>query len=354
MIGFFRKGSGKAGLPPGTLVHVGEKRAEKVRIDMVGYDKDGVERKSDIPASECRALIGRFNVVWFNITGVHDVDVIGEFGKGMGFHPLLMEDIVHTGQRPKLEDFGEYLFVVLKMLRYDTEAGGLHVEQVSLIIGPGYVISFQETKGDVFDPVRERIQKGKGKLRTLGSDYLAHALMDSIIDNYFVILERFGEITEELQDAVLSEPTPETLKAIHETKRDALFLRKSVWPLREAIRSLEGSESTLMTPAVAPYLRDLYDHTIQVIDGVETIREMISGIMDVYLTNVSNRMNEVMKVLTVIATIFIPLTFIVGVYGMNFKYMPELDWPWAYPLVWLIMVGIGVVMVVLFRKKMWI
>ena len=350
----FKRVSKKIGLPPGTLVHIGEKKTEKVEMDLIDYDQLQFQEKASVTVEEAIPFKEKPTVTWLNVTGVHDVKIIEQIGKAFNIHPLILEDIVHTGQRPKLEDLENYIFFVLNMLTYDKERDTLVVEQVSLILGAHFVISFQETDSNVFKPVRERIRNAKGRIRKLGSDYLAYALIDAIVDNYFLILEHFGEKIEALQEDVLSVPTPETLQIIQATKRDMIFLRKSVWPLREAISVLYRGESPLIADGVIPYLRDVYDHTIQVIDSIDTFRDMISGTLDVYLSSVSNKMNEVMKVLTIIATIFIPITFIAGVFGMNFKYMPELEWRWAYPVVWLVMLAIGIAMLIGFRRRKWL
>ncbi|MCJ7687321.1 MAG: magnesium/cobalt transporter CorA, partial [Desulfobacteraceae bacterium] len=260
----------------------------------------------------------------------------------------------HTGQRPKMEDLGDYIFIVLKMLMPAKTEGDFDAEQVSLILGSNFVISFQEKQGDVFNTIRERIKMGKGRIRKTGSDYLAYTLLDAIIDNYFVILEDVGEKIETMQEEVLANPDPSILKVIQDTKRNMIFLRKSVWPLRETISNLERGESSLIGDSVGPYLRDVYDHTIQVIDTVETFRDTISGTLDIYLSSLSNKMNEVMKVLTIIATIFIPLTFIAGLYGMNFKFMPELEWKWSYLVIWIVFLVVGALMLIGFRRKKWL
>ena len=350
----YKRSSKKAGLSPGTLVHIGEKKTEEVNISMMDYDESQIQEKGAATVGECLPFKEKPTVTWVNVTGIHDIKVIEEFGKAFNIHPLLLEDIVHSDQRPKLEDYDDYLFIVLRMLRYDETKEELQSEQVSLILGPNFVISFQEREGDVFDPVRARIRNGKGKVRKMGCDYLTYALIDSIVDNYFLVLEKYGEKIEILQEEVLSHPTPDTLQVIHATKRDMIFLRKSVWPLREAINALQRGESALISDNVIIYLRDVYDHTIQVIDSIETFRDMISGTLDVYLSSVSNKMNEVMKVLTIIATIFIPLTFIAGIYGMNFKYMPELEWHWSYPMIWVVIIVLGVLMLIGFKRKKWL
>jgi magnesium transporter len=294
-------------------------------------------------------------MTWIDVDGLHDVEMLGELGECFGLHPLVVEDILNTEQRPKLDDYGEYIFVVLKSLYHvDEESGEPAIEQTSLVLGPNYVLSFQEREGDEFDPIRDRIRANKGRVRKASVDYLAYAPIDLIVDQYFVVLERFGDRIESLEEELVADPTTETLQVIHHLKRELIFLRKSVWPLREVIGALERAESTLIHESTDLYLRDAYDHTIQVIDAVETFRDMLSGMLDIYLSSVSNRMNEVMKVLTIIATVFIPLTFIAGLYGMNFKSMPELNWPWAYPLVWGIMIIIAASMVIYFRRKRWL
>jgi magnesium transporter len=344
----------KMGLPPGTLVHVGEKKAEKVRISIIDYDEAHVEEKEAKTVEECFPFKDKPSVTWINVDGLHEVNLIEQLGAHFGLHPLLLEDILHTEQRPKLEDHEAYLFVVLKMFYYNGEAREIEAEQVSLILGQDFVISFQEREGDVFKYVRERIRNSKGRIRKVGADYLAYALIDAIVDNYFIILEKLGETIESLEEELVTNPMPETLQTIHHLKREMIFLRKSVWPLREVISALERGESELIQESTDVYLRDLYDHAIQVIDSVETFRDMVSGMLDIYLSSVSNKMNEVMKVLTIIATIFIPLTFIAGIYGMNFQYMPELGWRWGYPAVWFVIGMILIVMVVYFRRKGWL
>ncbi len=259
-----------------------------------------------------------------------------------------------TEARSKLEDFDDYIFIALKMLSHSEKEDEIQAEQLSLVLGSNFVISFQERKGDVFDPIRQRIGTGKGRIRKMGADYLAYALIDTIVDNYFIIPEKIGEKLESIEEELVTNPTSQTFQAIHSLKRQLIFLRKSVWPLREVVRGLEGVESALIHESTNIYLRDVYDHTIQVIDTIETSRDMLSGMLDIYLSSISNRMNQVMKVLTIIATIFIPLTFIAGIYGMNFKFMPELELFWAYPLVLIAMTAIAISMLIYFRRKKWL
>ncbi len=346
--------SQKAGLPPGTPIHIGNRRADGTKITMLDYDETKFQELEVQIVEECLPFRDSPTVTWINVDGIHQVDILERFGECFGLHPLVVEDIVNTEQRPKVEDYGEYIYIVLKMLHFDATGREIITEQASLVLGERYVISFQEREGDVFDPIRERITSNKGRIRKMGADYLAYAIIDSIVDNYFVVLEKLGEEVEFLEEELVTNPRPATLQTIHELKREMLFLRKSVWPLREVVGALERGGSRLITESTGVYWRDVYDHTIQVIDAGETLRDMLSGILDIYLSSVSNRMNEVMKVLTIIATIFIPLTLIVGIYGMNFRYMPELEWHWGYFMVWLVMLTVGISMVVYFRRRKWL
>ena len=350
---FFKRVSKKTGLPPGTVVHIGDKRIEKAKIDIIDYDEAQFQEKAAKKAEECFPFKDTETVTWINISGIHDVEIIKKIGKEFKLHPLVLEDIVNTGQRPKYEDFDDHIFVVLKMLYYDDKSDEIKTEQVSLIVGSNFVISFQELEGDVFHPIRERIRNSKGRIRKAGADYLAYALLDAVVDGYFIILEKIGERIEGIEEELVKNPTPETLKIIHDLKREMIFLRRSVWPLREVISVLERGESSIIHEKTQIYLRDVYDHTIQVIDTIETFRDMVSGMLDIYLSSVSNRMNQVMKVLTIIATIFIPLTFIAGIYGMNFKYMPELEWKPGYFIALGLMFVIGLSMFIHFKRKKW-
>jgi magnesium transporter len=355
MLKLTKKRSQKAGLPPGTLIHIGEKKREVPKITILDYDETQFQEREAKSVEECFPLKEKPTVTWINVEGLHQVEVLERLGSCYGLHPLVLEDILNTDQRPKMEDYGEYIYIVLKMLNYDDKISQIEAEQISLILGQNFVLSFQEGKeGDVFNFLRERIRGGKGRIRKTGADYLAYSLIDSVVDHYFIILERLGERMEFLEEELVTEPTTKTLQEIYNLKREMIFLRKAVWPLREVISGLERGESSLIQQNTQIYFRDVYDHTIQVIDTIETFRDMVSGMLDIYLSSVSNRLNAVMKVLTIIATIFMPLTFIAGIYGMNFKYMPELEWRWSYPLVWIIMMAIGILMLIYFRKKKWL
>jgi magnesium transporter len=345
--------SRKTGLEPGSLVHVGERKIEKAKITLLDYDEEHIEERDVKNIEECFAFKETASVTWINIAGLHEVEIIEKLGGRFGLHPLILEDILNTGQRPKMEDGGDYIYLVLKTLSAN---GGAEekVEQVSLVLGPNFVITFLESDNPIFDPVKERIRKSKGRIRKMASDYLAYALLDTVVDNYFAILEKLGETIDLLEVELLSNPRTATLQQIHRLKREMIYLRKSVWPLREVISGLQRAESPLIKETTGMFLKDLYDHTIQVIDTVETFRDMLSGMLDTYLSSLSNRMNEVMKVLTIIATIFIPLTFLAGIYGMNFKFMPELEWRWGYFLVWGVMIVVGVALAAYFKRKKWL
>ena len=360
MLRFIKKRSKTIGQPPGTLVHIGEKKTEKTRITIIDYDEPHFEEKEVREVEECFPFRDKPTVTWINIDGLHQVEIIEKIGTHFNLHPLILEDILNTGQRPKVEDFDDYLFIVLKMLYQNDKDNEIKAEQVSLIIGSQYVISFQEREGDVFNPIRDRIRNSKGRIRKMGADYLAYSLIDAIVDSYFMILERLGEEIEDMEEELVSNPTPKTSQGIHKLKGEMIFLRKSVWPLREVISGLERGESSLIKESTVIYLRDVYDHTIQVIDTIETYRDIVSGMVDTYLSSISNRMNEVMKVLTIIATIFIPLTFIAGIYGMNFNpdaspwNMPELNWGFGYLAAIGVMVLVVLGMIFYFKRKKWL
>ena len=346
------KRSRKTGLPPGTLVHIGESKTGKVTIATFNYAGTRCDERQD-PPLDGLAPPTDGSVTWVDVGGVHKMEILESFGKQFQLHSLLLEDIANTDQRPKLDDYETCLFLVMKMLSV-TDRQDIIVEQVSLVLGRNFVLSFQENGTDVFKPVRDRLRGGKGRLRQSGADYLLYALVDAIVDQYFSVLEALGEKIEALQDLVVSDPKPETLQQIHALKRQLLFLRRAVWPLREAMNGLSRSECPLLQEPTKVFFRDVYDHVVQIVDTIETLREMVSACLDIYLSSISYRLNAVMKVLTIITTIFMPLTFIVGVYGMNFEHMPELQWKWGYPAVLGVMAVVGVGMLVAFRKKRWI
>jgi magnesium transporter len=344
----------KIGLPPGTLMHIGQKKVEEPKITLTAYNQEEFLEKTPGSLKECFPLKEEFKVNWINLAGLHQTELLKEIGSYFDIHPLVLEDILNTTERPKLEDYGRYLFFLLKRFHLSPEAGEIEIEQVALVLGDKYLLSFEEKENEAFKPVREQLRIGKNRLRSSGADYLAYSLIDLTVDQYFAVLEKLGEEIEVLEVEVVEKPERETLEKIHHLKRKLLLVRKSIWALREVLNSLERIGSPLMEKETLLYLRDVYDHTIEIIDTVETYREMLSGMLDVYLSSLSNRLNEVMKVLTIIATIFMPLTFIAGVYGMNFKYMPELYWKWGYPVTWLIMLAIGFSMYYYFKRRGWL
>ena len=355
-----KKISKKIGMRPGSVVYVGIDRISESSLQVIDYDKSKLTEKTLSRIEDTFPFKDTPNISWINICGIHNVEIIKTLGQHFDLHALVLEDIVNTGQRPKIEETGEHIFIVLKMLYHHDKSRELVTEQVSLVFGERYLLSFQEQEGDVFDQLRERIRKTDPRIRFLDSDYLAYSLVDAIVDNYYLVLEELGEKLEEMQDILINNPTPENLHTIHTLKHQLVYIRKAVWPLREVVSGLERMENKLIKPETRPYIRDLYEHIIQVIDTVETYRDMVGGLLDTYMSSISNKMNEVMKVLTIIATIFIPLSFLAGVYGMNFdtsasKYnLPELGLPYGYLLFWGVALAVGGGMFVYFRKKKWL
>jgi magnesium transporter len=340
--------SKKVGQSPGTLGYYGE-HTYPVQISVVTYDeKQYAEYTIE---DDFTAHLDPNHVTWIRITGIHDLTYLEKIGEAFSIHPLVLEDITSTGHRPKVEDYTDYGFLILQAFHRD---GSVQPEQISVIIGKEVLITFQESPSEIFTPILDRIKNAKGKIRHRGTDFLAYAIMDIIVDNYFVMLEEVGEHLEDIEEELLQDPQPSTLWDIQGMKRKVMVLRRSLWPLREVVNTLEREDFEFMTQSTDLYLRDLYDHTIQIIEIIESFRDILSGLVDLYLSTVSNKMNEIMKVLTIIATIFIPLTFIAGIYGMNFIYMPELQITWGYPIILCIMIGIGVIMLMYFRKKRWL
>lgn len=349
-----KKRSLKSGLPPGTLIHMGEKKAEPVQITVIDYDEQNFQQKQVATIEECFEFKTTPTITWINIDGIHEIEMIEKIGKHYELHPLLLEDIVTTWQRPKFDDFEKYFFIVLRMLSYNEEKQAVDSEQVSLVLGQNFVISFQETIGDVFDQIRDRIRTGKGRIRKMGADYLAYSLIDAIVDQYFVILERVSEKIETMEENLVSDRIEKTPEQIIRFKKEILLLRKSIWPLRELINGLQRSESSLISEPTHIYLRDVYDHTVQIIEAIEGFRDMISMALEIYVSSISNNLNAIMKVLTVVATILMALSLVAGVYGMNFKHMPELESRWGYPAVLASMVVGTIAMLAYFRKKNWL
>ena len=345
----------KVGLAPGTLVYTGERAEQPIKISVIDYLGDSFEEREVKSVEEVSHLSKTERISWISIDGIHNIEQIEKIGKQFDIHPLVLEDVLHTTQRPKLEEYENYIFVVVRMFIYNPVTHEIKNEQLSLILGKNYLLTFQEDIGEVFDSVRERLRKGGPKIRSSGPDYLAYALIDAVVDSYFHILEKTGENIEGLEDSLLTNPGKEILHKVHQLRRDLILLRKSVWPLREVLSQMQRNETGMIQSSTEIYLRDVYDHTIQVIDTIESYREMVVGMLDVYMSSLSNKMNEVMKVLTIIATVFIPLTFIAGVYGMNFKHFPEIHWKWMYPWgFWIFTITAIMLMLLYFKRKNWI
>ena len=343
----------KPGLAPGTLIYTGIGRNEPVQIAVFSYTETEFEEVSDASIDTLDSVLKSPSNFWINVSGIHDIALIESIGQKMGLHHLVMEDIVHPEQRPKLEAYDHQLYMVAKMI-YRDSAGNPISEQVSIVLGKNYVLSFQERPEDIFQPVRERLRFGKGMMRKMGSDYMAYALLDLIVDHYFVVLEEYGSSMEQFEEDVMRHPSKQTLSAIRDQKKHLIAFRRDMWPVRELISSILRDDSGLVRKKTHTYLRDVYDHVVQAIDLVETYRDLLSGLTDLYLSSLSLRMNEVMQVLTIIGSIFIPITFIAGVYGMNFSVMPELQWEYGYLAIWVLMASTALGSIYFFKRKKWL
>jgi len=344
----------QVGLAPGTIVYTGDKEKNDLYIEVFEYNKSEFEEKELSSVEGVFEYVDSEPVTWINVNGLVHTDAIEKIGEHYKFHPLVIEDIANIQQRPKADEYEDYLYVVLKML-YFNDKEELVIEHISFVLGENYVISFQESEGDVFDGVRNRIRTNKGRIRSMGSDYLLYALMDAIVDNYFSFLELLGEKIELLEDDLFEEkPNDDIVYDIQNLKREILKIRRAVFPLREVVSRIDKSEHKLIHEKTQHYLRDLYDHIIQVSENIEISREMIWGLMDMHMTTISNKMNEVMKVLTIIASIFIPLTFLAGIYGMNFEYIPELKYKYGYHTLWVVMIVIFFSLLYYFKRKKWL
>ena len=342
----------KPGLPPGTLVSSGFDPTVKPSIRITSFNEDSFTEYEIQAATELDSLpINDNTCTWIEITGV-DLNIMDHLGQIFSIHRLVLEDMLNTNHRPKVEDYGDYLFLLSKNIRQ--AAPDLYIEQLSLLIGKNYIISFGEMPSNLFDPIRNRLRPPQSKFRSYGSDYLAYALLDIIVDNYFTALEHVGDQLDLLEEQVLLAADPGQIRQIQNLRTDLLFIRRAIWPLRDVLSTLERIDSPLIRPRTRLYYRDISDHIVQIIDAVETFREIVNGLMDIYLSSISNHMNEIMKVLTIISTIFIPLTFLAGIEGMNFKVMPELEWAYGYPVLLLFMGLISVMMLLFFRKKQWL
>ncbi len=354
LLNLFKRYSQKVGQPPGTLIYLGEEPAEPVRITIIDYDETNFQEEETQTVEACVPFIDTESVTWIQIEGIHEVAIIEEIGRYFGVNPLLLEDILSPTQLPKIEIYEEYVFIFLKSLDYDTEASSVSREQISLIIGPNFVLSLQENYSEIFTSIQNRLRNAQGRIRRMESGYLAYALIDIIVDHYFIVLDEMNERIQALEEEIMRDPSPEVLAKVNALRAEQLLLRRPILPLRDVLIEILDDEIPLLGENTQPYFRDVYDHLIQVIQMLEMIRSAVSGLFDVYTSAVSHRMNEVMKVLTIVATFFIPLTFIAGIYGMNFKFMPELEMHWGYPAVLLVMAAIGIVMFIYFKLRKWL
>jgi len=353
MLKYLRKQSKKIGLPPGTVIHVGERKVDKVRIRIIDYTESELNEREVENIEEVFRYKDTSSTTWINIDGLHQPEIIEKIGAHFNIHSLVLEDIVNTGQRPKFEEYDDYLFFVFKMYHFDEKTLEIKSEQVSLIIGEHYLISFQETIGDMFDPIRERLKKWKGRIRKMSTDYLAYAIIDTIVDSYYLIIESIGGKIESLEEELLTSLRQEQIQTIKLLKREILFFRRSVAPLKESLNIIIREECSLLSEPTRIFFKDVYDHLSAIIDSIDLYRDMLTGMLEIFLSSVSNKMNEVMKVLTLVASIFIPLTFIAGIYGMNFEFIPELGWRWGYLMVWTLFIVIGITFAVYFKRKNW-
>ena len=347
-----RKRRIKPGAAPGTLVSEGAP-ARKVKITVISYSPDEMEEKETESVDECFEYVGKREVTWINVDGTQDAGLLGQIGEKFGIHPLALEDVINRGQRPKLEDFGEYLFITLRLPKKTEASSPIDTEQINILLGPKFVMTIHDS-GDPFGPVIQRIKENKGRIRKMKADYLTYALIDLIVDQHFPIMDLIADQIEVLEDEVQESASSEIVKKIRGIKRDLILVRSSIWPMREVINSLEREEPELITEPTKLFLRDVYDHTIQIADIVESYRDILSEMFNIYLSVKADNTNEVMKILTIFATIFIPLTFVAGIYGMNFEFMPELKWRYSYFVMIGVMLVITAVMLRFFRRRGWL
>lgn len=346
--------AGKIGLAPGSLVHVGSPQKTETRVSVIEYDRETFAERQVRFVTDILPSPGKQKVTWVIVEGLSDVTLIEELGRNFSIHPLVLEDILNTHQRPKFEEFEGYLFIALKAISLGPEGFPVEYEQISLLLMDNFVLTFREKADDFFLPLRKRLGDDRGRLRNQGSDYLAYVILDTIVDHYFVLQDSLDSVIETLDEELLEQPTPATLATIQRIRRELIFIRKTVSPIREMLADILRSDTGLIHEKVLLYLRDVHDHAIRITEAVDTYRDMVTAMMEVYLSTISNRTNEIMKVLTVFTSIFIPLTFIVGIYGMNFEYMPELKWKWFYPALWILFILIPLVLIRFFRRKKWL
>jgi len=343
----------KAGLAPGTLIHIGDVLEKTTRISVIDYNKDSVTEQPVQTIDELLKYKTPDTVTWIHIDGLADIEIVEQIGAAFGIHQLTLEDILHTHQRPKFEEYDDYLYIVLKNLEADEEFR-LFYEQISILVLDNIVITFKERSDELFQPIRNRIKNTKWRFRSLGADYLAYAIIDTIVDQYFFLMDALDVATTSLEDTLLtSEPTQASLQAIQGYKRELINIKRYIAPMREMLAELLHSESRLIEDKTRIYVKDVSDHILLIAESIDSYREVLSSLLDIYISSTSNKMNEVMKVLTVFASIFIPLTFLSGIYGMNFEFMPELKWHWGYPALWGVFILIAALLLAYFKKKKW-
>lgn len=349
-----RKSVKKAGQPPGTADYTGDKKGTKAEVTVITYSPTHCTEKTGNQLHDCQLEAKQDEITWINVEGLHDVKVVQDVANRFNLHPLTVEDILNVEQRPKVEEFDGYIYITLKVLNWESKVTTFSVKQLSLVLGKDFILTFQELDTTLFDAIRKRIQETPNqRLRQQGSDYLTYRLIDAIVDQYFIVLEALGDQIEELEDRIISAPTPQNARTIYRLKRQMLMLRKAIWPMREALSHLLYAEDTLITKFTHLYLRDVYDHTVQAIDTVETFRDVLSGMLDMYLSSLTIRMNEIMKTLTIITTIFIPIGALAGIYGMNMADIPLIKSPWAFTVVFSIMILMAISMIAYFKSKKW-
>lgn len=350
----FRKRSHKAGMAPGSLVHIGETQFSKIKLSYIEFDEHTFLEEEDVSTDLCLKRLKTPLMTWIQVHGVSDSSIIASLGSHFNLHALVLEDVLNTTQRAKLDTYQEQVFIVCRLLKYDEENHALKDEQVSIVFGPNFLISFLEKDEDIFRPIKERLRLGNNRLRRQGPDYLAYALLDIIVDQYFVVLEKVDVDLDNLEEELMHSPQSDTIQKMQKAKREMIFLRKSVWPMRDVINRFQRLEPPLVTSSLQVYLRDVYDHLVQTIDIIEGFRDVVSGMMDVYLSSINIKTNDIMKVLTIVSTIFVPLTFISSLYGMNFEFMPELHYKYGYPLILFILALVAGGMLYYFRRKKWL
>jgi len=351
----YKRHHARPGQPPGTLAYDRPRRVDQVSIRIIDYGADACAVRTVTDVEDTFRLRDSDTVSWIDVEGLHDTELLNRFGTHFGLHPLVLEDILNTHQRPKLEEYDDYLYLVVRMLTPGAEGEeGLHSEQVSIILAPRFVVTFQEIPGDVFDPLRKRIDVGKGRVRRMGTDYLTYSIIDSIVDNYFLLLEKIAERIEAIEDSISASPEPGDLSRVHELRRELVYMRRNIWPLRDVVISLERLETELVSDDARIYFRDLHDHVVQVIETLENFRDVLASLQDLYMSSIGQRTNEVIRILTIISTIFVPLTFLSGVYGMNFDILPELHWRWGYLTFWAVSVVLVLSLVGFLRSRRWL